>query len=76
MDKLVDHVTMNIGAVIILVGGLALMGAIVGLLVWLIARVWITASNRWRGILRAESLIYEHRKNRDEFLQWKEEQDG
>lgn len=76
MNQFADHLMMNIGAAVILTGGLALTAAIAGLMVWLAAQAWIAASNRWRDVLRGESLIYEYRQNRDEFLRWKEEQDG
>ncbi len=76
MAEWIDAVMMNIGAIFVVVGGVFLTGAVLGLMIWLSGVIWIEASNKWRAILRAESLIYEYRKNRDKFLRWKDEQDG
>ena len=61
-----------IGAAVVIVLGLAL----IAWLVYWMAMMWIKASNAWRGILKAESLIYEYKKNRDKYLEWKEAVDG
>ena len=61
-----------IGAAVVIVLGLAL----IAWLVYWMAIMWIKASNAWRGILKAESLIYEYKKNRDKYLEWKEAVDG
>ena len=61
-----------IGAVVVIVLGLSLLA----LLTYLMAIIWIRASNAWRRILKAESLIYEYKKNRDEYLAWKETVDN
>ena len=71
--KLIDSVMMNIGAVFLIAGGVLLISALFGFAIWLVGKIWIAASNKWRRILRAESLIYEYRQNRDEFLMWKHE---
>ena len=57
-----------IGAVVVITLGLAL----IAWLVYWMAMMWIKASDAWRGILKAESLIYEYKKNRDKYLEWKE----
>ena len=75
MSRLIDGVMMNIGAVFLIAGGVLLISALFGFAIWLVGEIWIAASNKWRGILRAESLIYEYRKNRDEFMRWKHEAD-
>ena len=72
--ELIDVVMMNAGKVVLITGGCLLVASGVGLAALLVANIWIAASNKWRGILRAESLIYEYRKNRDAFLRWKHEQ--
>lgn len=72
--ELIDDVMMNTGALIFIVGGFLLFAAVVGIAALLVANIWIVASNKWRRILRAESLIYEYRQNRDEFMRWKHEQ--
>ena len=71
--RLIDSVMMNIGAVFLIAGGVLLISALLGFAIWLVGKIWIAASNKWRRILRAESLIYEYRQNRDEFLMWKHE---
>ena len=73
MSRLIDGVMMNIGAVFLIAGGVLLISALFGFAIWLVGKIWIAASNKWRRILRAESLIYEYRQNRDEFLMWKHE---
>ena len=71
--RLIDSVMINIGAVFLIAGGVLLISALLGFAIWLVGKIWIAASNKWRRILRAESLIYEYRQNRDEFLMWKHE---
>ena len=61
-----------IGAGVVIVLDLLLLA----FLTYLMAIVWIRASNAWRRILRAESLIYEYKQNRDEYLAWKETLDN
>ena len=72
---MIDSVMTNTGAIVLIVGGCLLLAAGVGLAALLVANIWISASNKWRRILRAESLIYEYKQNRDEFLRWKHETD-
>ena len=61
-----------IGAGVVIALGLLLLA----FLIYLMAIVWIRASNKWRRILRTESLIYEYKNNRDEYLAWKETVDN
>lgn len=74
MVEFVDSLMINVGAFFLIAGGLLLLAAIIALVGDLVGWIWIKASVRWRGILRAESLIYEYRCNRDAFRRWKEEQ--
>ena len=69
--RLIDNVMINAGAIVLITGGCLLIAAVVGLLALLVANIWIAASNKWRRILRAESLIYEYKQNQDEFMMWK-----
>ena len=71
--RLIDSVMMNIGAFFLIAGGVLLISALFWSAILLVGNIWIAASNKWRRILRAESLIYEYRKNRDEFMMWKHE---
>lgn len=61
-----------IGAVVVITLGLALIAC----LAYCMAIMWIKASNAWRGILKAESLIYEYKQNREKYLEWKEAVDN
>lgn len=70
MTEAVDSVMMNIGAFFTIAGGIIMMLFVVGMVGYLVALLWISACNKWRAICRAESLIFEYRKNRKDFLQW------
>lgn len=70
MTEAVDSVMMNIGAFFAIAGGIIMMLFIVGMVGYLVALLWIIACNKWRAICRAESLIFEYRKNRKDFLRW------
>lgn len=76
MNELIDNAMMNIGAFFIIAGGFLLVAGVFGVMLHLVANIWINLSNKFRRICKAESLIYEYRKNRVEFLRWKGEQDG
>lgn len=65
---MLEVILLWIGSVVVIVLGLA-FGAY---LTYWMAVMWIKASNAWRGILKAESLIYEYKQNRDKYLEWKE----
>lgn len=73
---MIDDVIMNIGAFFVIAGGLLLVGLVVGVLANIAASVWIAFSDKFRKICKAESLIFEYRNNREEFLRWKGELDG
>lgn len=68
---MIDTVMVNIGAVFMIVGGVALVAVVLGLAIYAAGWVWVAASDKWRDILRAESLIYEYRMNRDAYIEWK-----
>ena len=70
MTEAVDSVMMNIGAFFTIAGGIIMMLFFVGMVGYLVALLWISACNKWRAICRAESLIFEYRKNRKDFLRW------
>lgn len=50
--------------------------AVIGVLLWLALDIWEWASNRFRDVCKAESLIFEYRKNRDDYLEWKNAKDS
>lgn len=69
---MIDSAMVNIGAAFMLIGGVALVAIVLGLAVYAAGLAWIAASNKWRDILRAESLIYEYRMNREAYIEWRE----
>lgn len=60
------------GTVLFCLGGSFMFGLIIAGLFRLMCNAWIGASNRFRDICKAESLIFEYRKNREMFLRWLE----
>lgn len=62
-----------VGGVVSIVGGCILGLSILMILFWILCELWVHISNRFRSICKAESLIFEYRRNRDEFLEWLEE---
>lgn len=67
-----ERVACNVGFVFLLGGGILLFGTIAALAILLVCDLWICASNRFRDICKAESLIHEYRRNREKFLEWLE----
>lgn len=68
---MIDAVMVNIGAVFMIVGGAALVAILLSLVIYAAGWAWVAASDKWRDILRAESLIYEYRMNRDAYIKWR-----
>lgn len=68
---MIDNVMVNIGAAFMIVGGVALVAIVLSLVIYVAGWAWVTASDKWRDILRAESLIYEYRMNRDAYIKWR-----
>ena len=68
---MIDNMMVNIGAAFMLIGGVALVAIVLGLAVYAAGLAWVAASNKWRDILRAESLIYEYRMNREAYIEWR-----
>lgn len=69
-----DSLSRTIGNVFLACGGLLSMTIILAVAAILSAELWIIASNKWRKIVKVESLIHEYCKNRREYLKWKESQ--
>lgn len=59
-----------IGIIVCGLGGGLLCIAIVGFFGWLACCAWGDLSNKFRAVCKAESLIYEYRKYREQFLAW------
>lgn len=72
---MIDKVMMSVGAFFLLVGGALLLAAVLVLFAWIVGSAWIATSNKWRRICQAESLIFEYRKNRKKFWEWKKKQE-
>ena len=68
-----DNFATFLGKGFLVVGGLGIAVLLLALLVWLAGVAWIAASERWRDICKAESLIHEYRREREEYLQWKKQ---
>lgn len=68
---MIDTVMVNIGAAFMIVGGAALVSVVLSLAIYFAGWAWVAASDKWRDILRAESLIYEYRMNRDAYIKWR-----
>lgn len=67
----INNVACWIGTVVLCLGGSLLAFCIIGLLAWLASAIWVAFSDKFRRICKAESLIFEYRKNRTEFMAWK-----
>lgn len=66
---------MFVGQILCGLGGGLLCLCVVGILLWFTCELWIWVSDRFRDICKAESLIFEYRKNRHEFMVWKHTKD-
>lgn len=71
-----DNVYLFIGKLICGLGGGMLTLAILALLVNIACVLWVDASQRFREICQAESLIFEYRKHRNDFMYWLHMQKG
>mgnify|MGYP000328619046 CR=1 FL=1 len=65
-----ERVMLVTGKAIIIGGGAILASLLLAGLFLLMCEAWILASNRFRDICKAESLIHEYRRNREKFLEW------
>ena len=68
-----DDIFTFVGAILCKISGCLLCLLIIGALLLLACKVWIIFSGEFRGICRAESLIFEYKKNRKAFLEWMKE---
>ena len=75
MDVVAD-IGAIIGGLFMIIGGATICFALVALLASLATELWIDASNRFRDICKAESLIHEYKRERDKYMKWKEETNG
>ena len=66
----------GVGMFFVVSGGIAAVLAALFFFWWLADIAWIAASNRFRDICKAESLIFEYRRERREYLWWKKHVKG
>ena len=66
-----ETVCLIIGKVLCGLGGGLLCLAIIGAILYIVCCIWIDLSNKFRGICKAESLIFEYKKYRNDFMYWK-----
>ena len=71
-----NSIALWLGTILMGAGGALLVLALIFFIGWLVCVAWIAFSERFRGICKAESLIFEYRKNREKFLEWKEGDHG
>ena len=65
-----ERVMLATGKAIIIGGGVILASLLLAGLFLLMCGAWILASNSFRDICKAESLIREYRRNSEKFLEW------
>lgn len=61
-----------LGYAFVIIGGTELAFLLMAVIGLAACKAWISASNKFRDICKAESLIHEYRRNREEFLRWLE----
>lgn len=71
MDAL-DQFAWWLGYAFVIIGGTELAFFLMVVIGLAACKAWISASNKFRDICKAESLIHEYRRNREEFLSWLE----
>lgn len=71
-----NSIALWLGTILMGVGGALLVLALIFFIGWLACVAWIAFSETFRGICKAESMIFEYRKNREKFLEWKEADHG
>ena len=65
-----DKVAFLVGEIFLIFGGTFLLCCALTVLSKLMCEAWVAFSNRFRDICKAESLIFEYRKYREQFLKW------
>lgn len=61
----------SVGLIVIIIGSIFVILFLLCFGWWALSSIWIAASNKFRDICRAESLIFEYRRERDAYLRWK-----
>lgn len=71
-----EHIALIIGYCVLFCGLGFLAFGVLSFVAYLILLAWEAFSYRFRATLKAEKTIHEFRKNREKFLEWKEQNDG
>ena len=71
-----EDIFLAIGRIFCMIGGILIAGAILSLIGYFVAYMWIELSNRFRSILKAENLIVEYKQHKTEFMEWWKEKHG
>ena len=66
-----EKVALITGQAVLVLGGAMLASTIIGFLGWLLCIAWVAFSEAFRPICKGEKLIFEYRKNREKFLEWR-----
>ena len=67
-----ENAALKIGEILLIVGGSFLAAAMFAVALWLACIAWTMFSVTFRKICQTESLIFDYRKNREKFLEWRE----
>lgn len=67
------EIAYELGEIFMIMGGILIAVGLLCLLGFLVECAWIAFSDTFRAICKAESLIFEYRKNREKFLEWRAE---
>lgn len=65
-----DEFIYSVGMIVSVMGAIAIIIALLLFVWWGLSCIWIAASNRFRDICKAERLIFEYRKYREQFMVW------
>ena len=66
-----DNVALFIGYVVLYTACGCVIAIALGLIGLAMCCTWIEFSEKFRDICKAESMIFEYRKNRDKFMEWR-----
>lgn len=71
-----DTVFLWIGKLFCGVGGIAIALFLLFLFLEITLEAWRLFSDKFRAVCKAESLIFEYKKNREKFLRWLDEKEN
>lgn len=71
-----DEFIYSVGMIVSVMGAIAIIIALLLFVWWGLSCIWIAASNKFRDICKAESLIFEYRIYREQFMTWLKKEEG